>query len=120
MIIYMQEVRYEHKKTAFWLTPKGLAALGLIGAATYFLLMEHRQHVLLYLPFLILLACPFIHLFMHRGHGNATEHDVHGARGRSSAGSEDSSQVAFQRGLEEGRKQAEHPHKNESNVERKT
>ena len=46
------------QKTSFWLTPKGLAALGLIGAATYFLLIEHRQHVWQFLPFLILLACP--------------------------------------------------------------
>ena len=30
--------------TSFWSTPKGWSALGLIGAATYFLLMEHRQH----------------------------------------------------------------------------
>ena len=49
------------QKTSFWLTPKGLAALGLIGAATYFLLIEHRQHVWQFLPFLILLACPFVH-----------------------------------------------------------
>ena len=50
--------------TSFWSTPKGWAALGLIGAATYFLLMEHRQHVWQYLPFIILLACPFMHVFM--------------------------------------------------------
>ena len=55
--------------TSFWSTPKGWAALGLIGAATYFLLMEHRQHVWQYLPFIILLACPFMHVFMHGGHG---------------------------------------------------
>ena len=57
------------QKSSFWLTPKGLAALGLIGAASYFLLVEHRQHVWQFLPFLILLACPFMHLFMHGGHG---------------------------------------------------
>ena len=37
------------KPISFWSTPKGWAALGLIGAATYFLLMEHRQHVWQYL-----------------------------------------------------------------------
>jgi hypothetical protein len=36
------------------MTPKGLAALGLIAAASYFLLIEHRQHVWPFLPFLIL------------------------------------------------------------------
>ena len=54
------------QKTSFWLTPKGLAALGLIGAATYFLLIEHRQHVWQFLPFLILLACPFMHFHAWR------------------------------------------------------
>ena len=57
-----------NKKASFWLSPKGLAALGLIGAASYFLLMEHSEHVWQYLPFLILLACPFMHMFMHKGH----------------------------------------------------
>lgn len=88
------------KRTSFWLTPKGLAALGLIGAVTYFLLMEHRQHVWQYLPFLILLACPFMHLFMHKRHG---DHDNHGKQGSSQAG--EPGQDAYQRGLKEGRKQ---------------
>lgn len=58
------------QKSTFWWTPKGIAALGLIGAATYFLLVEHQQHVWPYLPYLILLACPVMHLFMHGGHGH--------------------------------------------------
>lgn len=40
--------------------------------AGYFLVMEHRAHlggVLYYLPFVLLLACPLMHLFMHHGHG---------------------------------------------------
>ncbi|MCB2426205.1 MULTISPECIES: DUF2933 domain-containing protein [Bacteria] len=55
---------------SFWLTSKGLAAIGLIGAASYFLLIEHRDHVLPFLPYLILLACPLMHLFMHGRHGH--------------------------------------------------
>jgi hypothetical protein len=92
-------------KQIFWFTPRGLAVLGLVSAATYFLLMEHRQHVWQYLPFLILLACPFMHLFMHGGHG---DHGSHGEHGGSDE--EGSDQDAYQRGLEEGRKQAEHRH----------
>ena len=57
------------KKKSFWRSPKGLAALGMIAAATYFLLVEHRQHVFEFLPFLILLLCPLMHVFMHAGHG---------------------------------------------------
>ncbi|QFG29497.1 DUF2933 domain-containing protein [Pseudomonas umsongensis] len=43
--------------------------LGFLAIAGYFLFAEHRAHVLPYLPFLLLLACPLMHFFMHRGHG---------------------------------------------------
>ena len=43
--------------------------MGMIAAVTYFLLVEHRQHVFEFLPFLILLLCPLMHVFMHAGHG---------------------------------------------------
>ncbi|ATE77779.1 MULTISPECIES: DUF2933 domain-containing protein [Pseudomonas] len=60
--------------------------LGFLAIAGYFLLTEHRAHVIPYLPFLLLLACPLMHLFMHRGHGghggheqaNRGEHDALG------------------------------------------
>ena len=45
----------------------GLIVLGAI--ATYFLLSEHRAHFFGALPFLLLLACPLMHVFMHGGHG---------------------------------------------------
>jgi len=41
----------------------------LLAIAAFFLWTEHRAHLLGILPYLLLLACPFIHLFMHRGHG---------------------------------------------------
>ena len=43
----------------------------LIGA--YFLVTEHRAHLTRWVsywwPYVLLLACPLIHLFMHGGHG---------------------------------------------------
>lgn len=36
----------------------------------YFLWTEHRAHVIQFLPFLLLAACPLMHLFMHHGHGH--------------------------------------------------
>ena len=47
---------------ASWLIWPGIAAIAVL------LFSEHRQHVLDYLPFLILLACPLMHLFMHGKH----------------------------------------------------
>ena len=45
-----------------------LIAVLVVGMA-YLLLSEHRAHLLGWLPFLLLLACPFLHLTMHGGHG---------------------------------------------------
>lgn len=39
---------------------------------SFLLITEHREHLsqfVYYLPFLLLLACPLMHLFMHGGHG---------------------------------------------------
>lgn len=41
---------------------------GAIAIITYYLLIEHRAHVLQFLPYLLLLACPRMHIFMHGGH----------------------------------------------------
>ncbi len=92
------------QKTSFWLTPKGLAALGLIGAVSYFLLMEHREHLFQFLPFLILLLCPLMHVFMHGGHGG------HGGHGDHAGHGDESEKDAYQRGLEDGRKESQHRH----------
>lgn len=42
--------------------------------ALYFLITEHRAHLVQFLPFALLLACPLLHMFHgHGGHGS--EHD---------------------------------------------
>jgi hypothetical protein len=40
----------------------------------FFLLAEHRAHVLPFLPWLFLAACPLMHMFMHGGHGHGHGH----------------------------------------------
>jgi hypothetical protein len=41
-----------------------------LAIAAFFLWVEHRAHLLGALPWLLLAACPLLHLFMHRGgHG---------------------------------------------------
>lgn len=49
--------------------------IAFLGIAAFYLLTEHRAHVLGILPYLLLLACPLMHMFMHHGHG---EHGAHG------------------------------------------
>lgn len=45
-----------------------LAFLAFGSIAALFLVYEHTAHVLGALPFLLLLACPLMHVFMHHGH----------------------------------------------------
>ena len=73
---------------AFWgsRTSIGLIALG--GIALYFLLTEHRAHFFSALPFLLLLACPLMHVFMHGahgGHGGGEGHQHGGQQGPGNA-----------------------------------
>jgi hypothetical protein len=44
--------------------------LGFLAIAAFFLIAEHRAHVLGALPYVLLLLCPVLHLLMHRGHGS--------------------------------------------------
>ena len=56
--------------------------IAFLGIAGFFLIAEHRVHVLGALPYLLLIACPLLHLFMHHGHG----HHDHGDRGVRESG----------------------------------
>jgi hypothetical protein len=52
----------------FWLSRRGVGCVVLAVVAGWFLWQEHRAHLLGALPYLIVLACPLMHVFMHRGH----------------------------------------------------
>ena len=43
--------------------------IGFLLIAGFFLFTEHRAHLLGILPYLLILACPLMHLF-HHGHGH--------------------------------------------------
>ena len=53
-----------------WSRRVRLALIGFSVIGGVLLLAEHRAHVLPYLPWLLLAACPLMHVFMHRGHGH--------------------------------------------------
>lgn len=54
---------------SFWSSRYAIGLVLIGGVAAYFLLTEHLAHVVGALPFLLLLACPLMHVFMHGGHG---------------------------------------------------
>jgi hypothetical protein len=59
-------------------TPVSIGVCVFLAIAAFFLWEEHRAHVLGLLPYLLLAACPIVHLFMHRGQGG--HHHDDGAR----------------------------------------
>jgi hypothetical protein len=65
---------HDHKPTPFLRSPGGLVLLAFLTIAGFFLWQEHRAHLLGVLPYLLLLACPLMHIFMHRGHGGHGDH----------------------------------------------
>lgn len=64
-----------------WLRSRSaFVLLAFLGIAGFFMMTEHRAHLLGALPYLLLLACPLLH-FLHGGHGG------HGSHGGDDAGS---------------------------------
>lgn len=64
-------------RIAFWV----FAAI-----AAYFLIVEHREHVIGFLPYALILACPLMHVFhrRHGGHGGHGRDEKAASRGTSS------------------------------------
>ena len=60
--------------------------IGFFLIAGYFLVTEHRAHLTEWLStygiWLLLLACPVMHMFMHGGHGGHGGHEGDGRAGK--------------------------------------
>lgn len=56
----------------------GPVLLLFLAVAAFFLVTEHQAHALNVLPFLLLLLCPLLHLFLHGRHGD--RHAGHGSK----------------------------------------
>ena len=62
----MESTQHDHSRTrqrSRWVL------YGFLTIGGFLLFTEHRAHALGLLPYLLLLACPLMHLFMHHGHG---------------------------------------------------
>lgn len=66
----------------FWGSRYSIGLLVMGAIALYFLLSEHRAHFLGALPFLLLLACPLMHIFMHHNHGERADGHAHDHSGK--------------------------------------
>jgi len=76
------------EKGGFFSSRASVVLIGFLAIAGFYLVTEHRAHVataIPYLAWLLLLACPLMHMFMHRSHGG------HGGRDRERDREDDSS-----------------------------
>lgn len=62
---------------------KNVMVVGFLAIAGFFLLTEHRAHFFGLLPYALLVLCPFLHFFGHRGHGGQDRHGRSGEGGPS-------------------------------------
>jgi len=53
----------------WWKSASGLVMCGFLLVAGFYLVTEHTAHLWGVLPFLLILACPLMHVFHHHGHG---------------------------------------------------
>lgn len=56
-----------------------MLATAIAAGGAFYVLREHWAHALGLAPYLLFLACPLMHLFMHRGHKH---HDAKGQEQR--------------------------------------
>jgi len=61
----------EHESSSLR-TRARLAFAVFLAVAASLLVLEHWAHVVPFIPWLLLAACPLMHMFMHRGHGHHT------------------------------------------------
>ena len=59
---------------SFWRRPAGMALATAALIAGFYMLREHWGHVLGFWPYLLLLACPLMHLMHGHGHGGHGRH----------------------------------------------
>ena len=64
------------RQGSFLASRAGFVLLGFLAVAVFLLFTEHRAHVLGAALWLLPLACIFMHMFMHGGHGH--RHGSHG------------------------------------------
>ena len=64
----MSGTMHDHERP-WWRTRSGIVLCGFLLIALFYLLAEHTALFFGALPFLLFLACPLMHLFMHHGHG---------------------------------------------------
>lgn len=67
----------EQGQKIWFFSRTGLVVCGFLVAIAFLIATGHSAHLLGVLPYLLLLACPLMHIFMHGGHGSKHDHSDH-------------------------------------------
>lgn len=70
----IQNIPSDHPKAGFFRGRRKIVLIGFLAIAGFYLLTEHTAHLFGVLPYLLLFACPLMHIFMHGGHGSHGSH----------------------------------------------
>lgn len=73
-------------ENSFWTSKTFLVCAAFLVIGGILLWTEHLAHALGYLPYLLLLACPLLHIFMHAGHGDHSHARADRDAGQSQGG----------------------------------
>jgi hypothetical protein len=65
------------RESSFFKSRAGIVLLVFLAIAAFYLIAEHWAHLAGVLPWLLLAACPLLHVFMHKGHGTHGGHGDH-------------------------------------------
>jgi hypothetical protein len=76
----------QHGSGGLFRSRGGIVLIGFAVVAAFCLRTEHRAHLLGVLPWLLILACPLTHIFMHGGHGGHGGHPDHAQSSPSAKG----------------------------------
>lgn len=63
---------HDETQVPWWRTRSCFVLFGFLAIAGYFVITEHRAHAISALPYMLLLACPLMHMF--HGHGGPGDH----------------------------------------------
>lgn len=79
-------MNHENRSRGVWLgSGKGLILILLLASLVFLLLTGHSTQVITIVPYLLLLACPLLHMFMRRKHGkhdgSNTDKSFHRSKG---------------------------------------
>ena len=61
--------------SAFFRSRTSVVLVAFLAIAAFFLLTEHTAHVFGVFPYVLLLLCPLLHVFMHHGHDGHSSND---------------------------------------------